>query len=264
MVTSGQICNSKTLGMNFETISPNERGRLHANPNRNPKTQLAAIGTCDDYGAVGRDVITGIDGDLTAITIDGVEYAFDSAVDHTDVDAVEAAIADKLENAGPSSEYNIWVKARYVDSELSVVHDGRRTISVIDKSGGTFSATRLTSEKTVSKYTVQDVVGAISVSYGGTTQALANSPYAHSGTAGTDATTAASIETDLVAALTAVGLSPVGSALVYRETSGSGASVAVDNAESAYDITFWIEKPSGDVSLNGTVLKAEETTVEVV
>lgn len=252
----------------FAEIGVEERGRLHANPNRNQKTQMASIGkdACSEdapYGAVGRDVIKGIDGDLTAITIDGVEYTFDSAVDHTDEEAVVAAIVDKLKNAGTDSEYNVWVKAKHDGSTTVVTHDGRRTISVIDKSGGTFNGARTTTVYQVEEYRLSDVVGTVGpVTYGGSSETLANEPYAHSGTPATDDTTADQLATDIAAALGNLGLEVVDDEILYRSL--GGVQGVRDDVEEAYDVTFWIKKVTGDITVGGTVIKPYESKTEII
>jgi len=248
-------------------ISVEERGRLKANPNSAVDPQMVEIGknACDGYGAPGRDVIKAIDGNLISISIDGVEYTFDSPVDYTDAAAVEAAIAEKLENSGTDAEYNIWVKAKY-DSDAGttvVTHDGQRTIDNVKKSGGTFTAARTTLVYAVAKYSLADQVGALGpVAYNGSEDALDNTPYAHSGTPGTDATTADTLATDLATSLANVGLTVVDDEVLYRGP--GGVSVTVDDINSAYDIEFWIKMPEGPVEIGGTALVPVENKIEII
>jgi len=256
------------MSENLTKIGVAERGRLHANPDRAIKDQMVAISkdACGDpaYGEVGRDVIKGIDGDLINIQIDGVTHTFDSPVDYTDEDAVQTAVEEALAEKGAQSEYNIWVKVVYDGATTSITHDGRRTINRVQKSGPTsFNGTRTTDIKTVCKYRIDAAVGAMQVSYDGSTEVLANSPYSHSGTSGTDATTAGQIATDLGNALDALGLSKVGDPIAYKDA-GAPVEVEVNNPEEAFDIVFYIEMPAGDVTFNGDFISPVVCTPEVV
>lgn len=102
-------------------------------------------------------------------------------------------------------EFNRFVKATYEGVVFTLVHRGQCEITAVTLDNATvINATRCCTIAAATKWLVNIVGDPGDFAHDGNTQALANAPYAYSGTLATDQATAATLKTDVEAALTAV------------------------------------------------------------
>lgn len=156
---------------------------------------------------------------MVSVTIDGTAYPLTTTTQVQNVDTwvpeVEAALAQ-----GTNEEINIIVRAAYSGGALSFEHQGRKTISAITTSGGAIALTRECDKSGHADYSIS-VVGAVGdLNDGTTSSAMTNSPYAYTGTPATDATTAATLKSDLETALAAISASFVSTSVTVNDITG--------------------------------------------
>lgn len=137
-------------------IAENELGKKRMNPKAEVTNNFKLptdLCICDDGSVTMKDTYSGNPADDTlkvvSITVDGVVYpitadkqaSLDSAnvAQAADMNPLEKALVSALER----SEVNVYVKATYASTTLTIVHKGRRVLSVATLSdGSTLSFTR--------------------------------------------------------------------------------------------------------------------------
>jgi hypothetical protein len=225
-------------------IEAKNRGGKIANPSAVKPNMVSAI-DADQVGVnAKRDEVTlTTAGNFTAFVFDGVTTTLDTPIAVASVAAIKTA----LEAVVGLKENNVWISVEYAGGDLTIKHDGQLRLASVacsDVSAGAQQATTLKATlASLLKYSTS-AVGAISpLTIGGTTVALANTPYAHTGTPATDDATAATLATDLDTALAAAGATVV-----------IGAAVTRNDIDSDYDITFTIQYVDDALILAGTQL----------
>lgn len=212
-----------------------ELGRLRANPKADQQNN-ARLAVCaesdpckDRYsGAVGGGV------SIVSIVHEGVTHTFDSPIAVTDTAALKAAIENYLQTNTNAQEFNIRVAVTYSGGDLTVEHIGQTALTrLVTDVPSNLDTTRLCTIQATCRYelTAEGALADLSNDGGVTTDTLANSPYAYTGTAVTDAATAATLASDLETALGNLG------------QSYSAVTVTVNDVSGAFDIV--IEAPKG-------------------
>lgn len=203
-----------------------EWGLYRANPDAQDDNVMKLSNDCGcETAAACEDSFSGTIAEartIKSITYDDVTYPTSTgALAKDDLKAFIQGVIDGKEVDG-------HVEVIYEGTTLTVTHIGEGTLATITyDNDSTSSLTRKCNLKSVYVYADMNVVGTVGpLVYDGASQALANEPYAWSGTPATDATTAAQLETDLGTALTALG--------VPNYT----VSVAVDTPNSQYTISL--------------------------
>lgn len=172
-------------------------GQERANPLANSTNNLRVIDK--DAGNASEDYVknTSIADSVTVTGIDisGTPYLFPAAVAVTSPAAVRAAIADVLEVYEVSPRVEFQYTAATTTLEFS--HVGGLTVSALVLSTGDLSTTRYSTVIHEIEHTLA-VVGAVAnINDGTTSEALSTGTYAWSGTPATDATTAATLASEI-------------------------------------------------------------------
>jgi len=209
--------------------------KIKNNPGANPDNTLVAL--TEEVGCCGGDATVckysfsnNFGTDIASVVIGGVTHTFANSAGTPA--AFKTELATVLEGLG-------YVD---VDTPVGISYSGSGTflVEVVTDAAIDKFVTVTPSDVAVTKectpirtcdFSVQLVgaVGALTNDGGTTTEALANTPYAHTGTQGTDDSTATQLATDIKTALTALGVE-------WKEVT------AVNNTvDSAYDVTAVIE-----------------------
>ena len=210
-------------------------GRQRANPSAGKNmARIATKATAE--GTPSEDTITvTASGNFESFVFAGVTKTLDTAIAVTSPDDIRDALVEYITKNGVSEEIDPIVDVSYAGGDLTIRHVGHlalESVGISDvSSGAQQSTTRKSTIKTTVKYEAELVGTVGDVSYDGSTDTLANDPYAYSGTSGTDATTAGTLATDL---------GTLFSALSVPVVSGSIA-VTVDDDNELYRASFEVE-----------------------
>jgi len=220
-----------------------EYGRIKANPEE--LGSFVSVDKKEYYGTEpGYDSVTtsGFSGAVSNIVFEGNTLTLENPITvDSDADAVllQAEIVKALTTNGIVEEFQPWVKVTNASGDdFTVEHIGVGTLSAV----GGEATTRKTTIINATNYTGSFVatLGVVSVN-GAAGTALANDPYAWSGTPATDNATAAQLATDLGLALTAQGFD-------YKSI-----AVSANTTDSDYDVTVYGRK-SQKITIGGTAL----------
>lgn len=210
--------------MPFKSI--NEYGRRRANPKANTNN-LIHLPACDDCSNDDLDTICQESGSkaatagvsATGVILDGETTLFPQPVLMSNVNS--GALVEAVNDVIDALETDPVFSARYEAGTLTVSHVGYLNLeAIVMSSGGNLTTAQKCVVVTECDYKIT-AVGEIDLNG----VELENSPYAYSGTAATDATTAASLKADLESELTSQNI------VVNSVT------VEVNDELSAYDIT---------------------------
>lgn len=224
-----------------------EYGRLRANPDAQDDNSVK-LSDCDQPAACqdlwDAQTITNTE---TILSLnynpgDGVVSIPIPAEDQVQVD--DATLADVIAKALKAYEYDTYVRASYAAGDLTLKHVGEGTLVSFVTSGGVKTADSRTCTTVYKCDHVADnlagILGPVTDGDGGS-EALANDPYAWTGTPATDDSTAGDLQTDLGTALTALGIT-------------TDSITAVNNGVDGYLVTVRANSPK-TIILNGTQLR---------
>lgn len=176
---------------------------------------------------------------VTAVSIDGVSHTLTSStVTSLDwVDQIRTLLA-----TGDNQEIDVYFNANYEFGVLSVEHIGRRTINSLTINGSAVSFTRQcnTAVFCSNQATVEGSVAALSD--GTNSDSLSGGTYNWTGTAATDAATAASLRSDIITALTNLSIT-----YFYVK-------VKVDNTNEGFKVTINRRKDGTRLYLGGNLM----------
>lgn len=243
----------------FVNTPLNEQGRYRANPYADSDNSLRLVDDCScDTAKSCQDLFSGtVAGARTvaSITYNGVVYPTPTGtLAKDDLQAfIQGILVSRTETDGEDRETEVdpYVLVTYEGTTLTVEHIGQGTLSLITYDNDDTSAlTRVCDLFNLYKYNAIGVVGTVGpLMWMGQSEALANEPYAYTGTSGTDAATATQLQTDLGTALTALGVP------------NATAAVAVNDTDSNYTVT--IQNTSNEPVKVGDVYLTLDEVVQV-
>lgn len=216
-----------------------EYGQKIANPNKRDAVNMVELAKCSSFGANPcKDSGSAFRADsinVTGFTFDGVAVTLDTPIGVDEPAALKAALEDHISK----TYFNVWVNVTYVGGVLTVDHIGQGTLSSIAHS----NPGNITLSRACTVVSICEMVGFLEgasgpIGDGTSTEVLANTPYNYTGVAGTDATTAGTLKTDLETALTALSVD-------YKSV-----SVTVDDVMGAFYVVIKAKKNT--TILNGS------------
>lgn len=228
-----------------------EYGRVIANPDQLLGEKSMVQLEHSDYETVrpAKDVLGPVTttGNLSSITFNGITYTPEGTIAYNDIEGVKAFIAGVVSKF----EFNVFLNY-YLDGDNKPVleHIGKLRLSAIDYSDGApVSATVKSTPLAACDYKLSAVGAITALSYGEATDAIANGPFAFSGTPATDATTAGTLKTELTGGLTALGIT------------NATVTVTPNTVTSKYDIVITAPKLTQNLKLQG--VKFEESNCRI-
>lgn len=181
-------------------------GRLRANPQARDTNFIKLDNSCScTPGSACLDTIVktvAANTTFNSMVYFGETFTPTAPIPVSDTQAIEDFICSVL----LKREFDVIVTVKLDGTTLTITHIGQGVIGGITYSNGAGTVTRLCDTAVICEYKSL-VVGDVSPLGDGTTsQALANTPYAYSGTTATDDATAATLKDDIESALLAVGI----------------------------------------------------------
>lgn len=201
--------------------------------------QVPKCDTCGTYDSCGdrasaaaANTVT-----ITGFVFDGVTYS----ITPTLVTA-PATIASLINAEIKKIEIDPVIEVKYDGVTISVNHIGDGTLTSVTRSvGGALATTRYCIETVICSHEI-DVEGTVAVVVNGTmSAALATNPYNYTGVPATDTATAATLKTDMEAALTAVA-QPFDSVTVLVDNTSGRYNVKVNVIGSTFTTQIGTQK----------------------